>query len=121
MFGATGFLGRYIVNRLGTSTKLQTGCVNAGLIHYSSERMHGGGTIPRRDGEETFEAYRRSWKSRVLGMGRILASYTDQHLAYTLDLTGIRPSQYTVNRGERETFRCGLQSCWTNVPNQVRF
>lgn len=35
-------------------------------------------------------------------------------------MIGIRPSQYPVNRSERPTFRCGLQSCWSRLSDEVR-
>ena len=53
VFGATGFLGRYIVNRLGMKLlgfrELRPDCEN------SKERMYGYSTFPRGDGEKALE------------------------------------------------------------------
>lgn len=56
VFGATGFLGRYIVNRLGMSTCCQQGKGEADNPS-SFAGMHGRCSLPRGDGEETPETH----------------------------------------------------------------
>ena len=67
VFGATGFLGRYIVNRLGKEALLGsytravwTNC----LFKNSPARMHGHCAFPGGDGQATFE-----------GLGRLRTGY----------------------------------------------
>ena len=65
VFGATGFLGRYIVNRLGM-LQADQGLDNR-LMRSSNARMYRCRTVPGGDGEEAFESHRRSWKDHVHG------------------------------------------------------
>jgi len=66
VFGATGFLGRYIVNRLGMLY------YDASQLRYwfldSAERMHGHNSISRGDGQKTSEGCRRFGQSYIHGM-----------------------------------------------------
>ena len=65
VFGATGFLGRYIVNRLGIK-KVDRRLDNR-LMRSSNARMYCCHTVPGGDGEEAFESHRRSWKGHFHG------------------------------------------------------
>ena len=47
VFGATGALGRYIVNRLGTLARVYSAELHAYGYDTSSARMHRRGPIPR--------------------------------------------------------------------------
>lgn len=53
VFGATGFLGRYVVNRLGTQTSSPKQI--SSLTMNSPFRMYGGSAFPGRDGKATPE------------------------------------------------------------------
>ena len=65
VFGATGFLGRYIVNRLGM-LQADKGLENM-LMRSSNARMYRRCTISGGDGQEAFESHRRSWEGYVHG------------------------------------------------------
>lgn len=65
VFGATGFLGRYIVNRLGMR-QADIGLENM-LMGPSNARMYRRCTISRGYGQEAFESHRGSWEDYVYG------------------------------------------------------
>ena len=65
VFGATGFLGRYIVNRLGLPQADKW--LEDMLMGSSNARMYRRCTISRGDGQEAFESHRRSWEGYVHG------------------------------------------------------
>ena len=65
VFGATGFLGRYIVNRLGM-LQADKG-LEKKLMGSSNARMYRRCTISGGDGEEAFESHRRSWEDCIHG------------------------------------------------------
>lgn len=66
VFGATGFLGRYIVNRLGI-VKVNPHHNSICLIGNSKKWMYSRGTLSGRDGEETLEGLRGSGASGFPG------------------------------------------------------
>ena len=65
VFGATGFLGRYIVNRLGAYQQIRWEVVTIHLTSLSPARMHSRCPVQRRDGKETSESLRRPRTSRL--------------------------------------------------------
>jgi hypothetical protein len=68
VFGATGFLGRYIVNRLGTQH--YKGIWEHWLILENSQtRMHCYRALPGGDGEASLEGFWRSRPGHIHGMG----------------------------------------------------
>ena len=109
VFGCTGFLGRYLVSKLGTCPAPRGGrgvvvraCVRSLMCVSCSEGGDAGYySVPRRGRKAAFEGHGRSRADRSYGVCTLFASFRSLTLNNVWSLLGMGPAERQPDRGVR--------------------